>query len=281
MSQKNIKLVGEFIRAKRESIAPEDLGLIKPNRSRTKGLRREDVAYFSGISTIWYSKIERGQVAGISAQVLMSISRTLQFTASEYEYVCNLIAPQTRMNKQPCCTVSGHTSQLLLHLNPFPALLMNDYLDIVTCNHAFSLMLGFSVDGLPVSEKNYLYLTIKNPLWQKFLGIKDDETLQRQLTRMAGFLREALATRPDDNVLKQKIDDFRALSNVFDKAWMDNTVLHPEELSYIYEHAALGALSLDKQLWWNFNGDSCSRLNVYYPQNEVDLQLLKTVMSRV
>ncbi|WJV53215.1 helix-turn-helix transcriptional regulator [Prodigiosinella aquatilis] len=281
MNESNLKLVGDFLRTKRESISPEEIGLVKPIRSRTKGLRREDVAYFSGISTIWYSKIERGQVTGISSQVLMSISRALRLTESEYEYICNLISPQARTNKQPCCTISEHTSQLLLHLNPFPALLMNDYLDIVTCNYAFSLMVGFSFDSLPASEKNYLYLTIKNPSWQRLLCIKDDEKLELQLTRMAGFLRETLATRPDDKVLKQKTDDFRELSHVFDKAWADNTVLHPEELSYIYDHAELGLISLDKQLWWNFSGDSSSRLNVYYPQNEVDLQLLKAVMNRV
>lgn len=280
MNQDKLKLMGDFLRAKRESISPEEIGLVKPIRTRTKGLRREDVAYFSGISTIWYSKIERGQVTGISTQVLISISRTLRLTDSEYEYLCNLISHQLRTNKPPCCTISEHTSQFLLQLNPFPALLMNDYLDIVTCNYAFSLMVGFSVDSLPANEKNYLYLTIKNPSWQKLLCIKDDGKFSLQLTRMAGFLRETLATRPDDKALKQKTDYFRELSDVFDKAWSDNTVLHPEELSYTYDHAELGEISLDKQLWWNFNGDSSSRLNVYYPQNEADLQLMKDVMKK-
>lgn len=279
MNQNNLKLVGDFLRAKRENLSPETIGLVKPVRTRTKGLRRDDVAYFSGISTIWYSKIERGQVTGISTHVLVSISRTLQLTESEYEYICNLISPQTRNNKQPCNTISEHTSQLLLQLNPLPALLMNDYLDIVTCNYAFSSMVGFSVDSLPANEKNYLYLTIENPYWQRLLCINDDDKLIIQLTRMAGFLRETLARRPDDEVLKQKTDDFRKLSPLFDKAWTDNIVLHPEELSYIYNHAKLGIMSLDKQLWWNFSGDSSSRLNIYHPQNEVDLQRLKAVMK--
>ncbi|WP_425314040.1 helix-turn-helix domain-containing protein [Shewanella dokdonensis] len=66
----NQRLIGEFLRAKREQIAPAMVGLPQPKRSRTRGLRREDVAELSGISTVWYSKIERGQAAGISSSVV-------------------------------------------------------------------------------------------------------------------------------------------------------------------------------------------------------------------
>ncbi|MEC5317545.1 helix-turn-helix transcriptional regulator [Brenneria populi subsp. brevivirga] len=276
MNQDNLKLAGDFLRAKRESISPETLGLAKPIRTRTRGLRRDDVADSSGISTIWYSKIERGQATGISPQVLISISKTLRLTKAEYEYLYNLLFPQAKTYKDPCCTISEHTAQLLLQLNPFPSLLQNDYLDIITCNYAFSLMVGFNIDDIPLTEKNYLYLTIKNPVWQKFLCIDTDEKLELQITRMAAFFRDTLAKHPGDEILQQKIDGFRDLSPTFDRAWADNAVLQPEELPYIYKHAKLGEISLDKQLWWNFGGDSSSRLNIYHPQNEADrLRLLK------
>lgn len=279
MNQNNLNLVGDFLRAKRESISPETVGLTKPPRTRTKGLRREDVAYFSGISTIWYSKIERGQAAGISLQVLISISKALRLTKAEFEYLCNLISPQAIVHKYPCCTVSEHTSQLLFQLNPLPVLLQNDYLDIITNNQAFSLMVGFSVDSLPITERNYLYLTISNPDWQRFICVDDNCKLELHITRMAGFLRDTLARRPDDEILKRKIVCFRELSHIFDKAWEDNTVLQPEEVSYIYQHAEIGKISLDKQLWWNFSGDSRCRLNIYHPQNDIDRQRLLDIMQ--
>jgi len=56
----NLKLLGDFLRVKRDLIQPESIGLSKAIRSRAKGLRREDVAYKAGISTVWYSQIERG-----------------------------------------------------------------------------------------------------------------------------------------------------------------------------------------------------------------------------
>ncbi|CAM3643192.1 hypothetical protein VA7868_01415 [Vibrio aerogenes CECT 7868] len=281
MHQDNLKLLGDFLRAKRESIQPETIGLPKPSRSRTRGLRRDDVAYNSGISTIWYSKIERGQVTGISPQVLTAISDTLKLTKSEYEYICNLVSLRISATNDPCSTISDHTSHLLSQLNPFPALVMNDYLNIVSCNEAFNLMIGFSFDSLIPEEKNYLHLTIKNSQWQKFLHIEDQEKLTTQITRMAGFLRNALAKRPHDLILNQKIDSFIELSPAFEQAWLDNTVLKPEELSYIYKHALLGSITLDKQLWWNMHGDSSSRINIYHPQNDADKKRLTDILKNM
>lgn len=277
MNQENLKLVGDFLRAKRESITPESVGLKKPSRTRTSGLRREDVAYFADISTVWYSKIERGQAAGISPQVLMALSKALHLTHAEYEYLCNLISPQSRAHKPPCQIISERTAQLMRQLNPLPSLLMNDYLDIVTCNRAFDLMVGFSVDLLPLTEKNYLHLTITNAAWGKFLHV-DEGGHALHIIRMAGFLRDTLAKRPEDPLLTRRIDAFRTLSPVFDKAWTNNTVLQPSALVHTYHHALLGEISLDKQLWWGFSNKASSRLNIYYPKNEQDRQRLAAIM---
>lgn len=279
MNQENLKLVGDFLRSKRESISPETVGLAKPRRTRTSGLRREDVAYFSGLSTIWYSKIERGQAAGISPQALISISKALRLTQLEYEYLCNLISPQALALEEPCSMVSEQTAQLLLQLNPLPALFMNDYLDIIKCNQSFNLMIGFDLDTLSKTEKNYLHLTMSHHSWQKFLCIDDDDKLKMHISRMAGFLRDTLAKRPTDERLKQKIETFRSLSHFFDQAWLDNTLQHPEEMSHTYQHTVLGKIILNKQLWWNFNGESRSRLNIYHPQNQAERQRLLDIIK--
>ena len=43
--------LSQFLRARREAIQPEDLGLPRGPRRRTSGLRREEVAALSGISS--------------------------------------------------------------------------------------------------------------------------------------------------------------------------------------------------------------------------------------
>lgn len=280
MHADNLKMLGDFLHIKRQQIQPEMIGIPRPLRTRVKGLRRDDVAYKSGISTIWYSKIERGEVTGISPHVLIAISQTLKLTQSEHEYICNLASLQPRVTPAVCRTISDHTHQLLRQLNPFPALLQNDTLDIITCNKAFNLMIGFSFDSLSMNEKNYLHLTITNSDWRKFLHINDDAKLKTQISRIAGFLRNTLASRPDDKNIRQKIDSFIELSSTFEQAWLENTVLQPEEISYQYEHAQLGTITLDKQIWWNFNGDAGSRLNIYYPQEAIDKQKLSEILKQ-
>ncbi|MGH8327472.1 MAG: transcriptional regulator, partial [Steroidobacteraceae bacterium] len=45
------RLLGEFLRARRERLRPEDLGLPRGTRRRVPGLRREEAAQLCGISS--------------------------------------------------------------------------------------------------------------------------------------------------------------------------------------------------------------------------------------
>ncbi|VFS87666.1 Uncharacterised protein [Kluyvera cryocrescens] len=62
--------LGAFLRVKRENTSPEMLGIPIISRRRTKGLRREEVAQMSAISTTWYTWLEQGRDITVSAQTL-------------------------------------------------------------------------------------------------------------------------------------------------------------------------------------------------------------------
>ena len=51
--------LSEFLRARREALQPEDVGLPRGARRRTGGLRREEVAALAGMSADYYSRIEQ------------------------------------------------------------------------------------------------------------------------------------------------------------------------------------------------------------------------------
>ncbi len=64
--------VAEFLRRRREALQPEDVGLPRGARRRTEGLRREEVALLSHMSTDYYARLERGtgpQPVGADARV--------------------------------------------------------------------------------------------------------------------------------------------------------------------------------------------------------------------
>lgn len=264
------QLIGEFLRIKRKSISPTQVGLPVRSRTRTQGLRREDVAELCGISTVWYSKIERGKAGGISIQVLSALNKALLLDKAEYDYLYNLCLPQEFDQERSCHESILETTQLLSQLNPLPVLLMNDYLDIIAANQSFIIMAGFDLNQLSYQEKNYLHLTITHSGWQRLLCIHKEEQLNVQITRMAGFLRDSLAKKPYDTLLEQKIAEFRRISTLFNQAWIDNKVLSPEELAFTYDHATLGHIMLIKKIWWNYSDHTCSRINIYHPQNEAD-----------
>jgi transcriptional regulator with XRE-family HTH domain len=80
-------LLGEFLRARRESLQPLDLALPQRSRRRTPGLRREEVAQLCGISPTWYTWIEQGRTAAISPATLVALSQGLHLTPAERAYL--------------------------------------------------------------------------------------------------------------------------------------------------------------------------------------------------
>lgn len=54
------------------------------------GLRRGEVAGLAGVSIEYYAKLERGDLAGVSASVIEAISRALQLDAAEREHLFDL-----------------------------------------------------------------------------------------------------------------------------------------------------------------------------------------------
>ncbi|CAG8999484.1 MAG: hypothetical protein CENE_01458 [Candidatus Celerinatantimonas neptuna] len=281
MSTDNLELIGDFLRRKRESLTPEMMGLPKPLRTRTPGLRREDVASLAGISAVWYSKIERGKATGISSQVLSALGDALRLSQSERKYLYQLSTHQKVGMKEPCRHASFEGQQLLHVLNPLPGLLMNDYFDIIMSNQSFNQMCGFDLNALPEEQRNYIYLTITNSRWQHFLQIDDNKTLAHHLTRQAGFLRNVMGARPDDHCLKVLVNRFRSLLPAFAKAWEKNTVQqHPDQMIFTFTHAQLGEMTFKKQNWWNcYNGHSSGRLSIYHTQSEGDYHKMLGVME--
>ena len=83
--------IGEFIRAKRAAVSPADVGLPSGGARRVSGLRREEVAVICGISVDYYTRLERGNLTGVSDSVLNSVATVLQLDETERAHLFNLI----------------------------------------------------------------------------------------------------------------------------------------------------------------------------------------------
>ena len=59
--------LGDYLRARREQVRPEDVGLIPVRGGAFRGLRREELAMLAGISSEYYLRLEQGRDKNPSA----------------------------------------------------------------------------------------------------------------------------------------------------------------------------------------------------------------------
>ncbi len=70
--------LGDYLRARRQQVRPEDVGLVPGLRRRVEGLRREELAMLAGISAEYYLRLEVGRDKNPSPQVVEAPTRALQ-----------------------------------------------------------------------------------------------------------------------------------------------------------------------------------------------------------
>ncbi|WP_051799664.1 helix-turn-helix transcriptional regulator [Catenuloplanes japonicus] len=88
--------LGDFLRARRELIRPEDVGMVAGARRRVPGLRREEVALLAGISAEYYLRLEQGRDLHPSDQILTALASALQLDDDAVAYLHRLAHPAPR-----------------------------------------------------------------------------------------------------------------------------------------------------------------------------------------
>ncbi|MFF3853862.1 helix-turn-helix transcriptional regulator [Micromonospora sp. NPDC002575] len=104
--------LAEFLRRRRESLQPEDVGIPRGQRRRTAGLRREEVAALCHISTDYYSRLEQERGPFPSERLIAAIAQGLHLSLDERDHLFRLAGHQP----PPRGTTSEHISPGLLRI---------------------------------------------------------------------------------------------------------------------------------------------------------------------
>ncbi len=86
--------MAEFLRRRREALQPEDVGMPRGQRRRTRGLRREEVAVLCHMSTDYYTRLEQERGPQPSEQMIASIAQGLHLTVPERDHLFRLAGHQ-------------------------------------------------------------------------------------------------------------------------------------------------------------------------------------------
>lgn len=86
------RALAEFLRTRRTLLRPEDVGLKSGPRRRVAGLRREELALLTGVSTDYYQRMEQARDVKPSNQVLDALAKALNFTPDESRHLHTLAA---------------------------------------------------------------------------------------------------------------------------------------------------------------------------------------------
>jgi transcriptional regulator with XRE-family HTH domain len=229
-------LLGEYLRARRELVTPEQVGIPVVGTRRVPGLRREEVAMLSGISAEYYLRLEQGRDRHPSDQVLTSIARVLQL--DDEEYLRSLAAPSARRPRRQARreTVPPTTARFVAAL-PFPAFVEGRYLDVLVANPlAAALSPRLVVGG--------------NRLRDVFLD-QEERALFPHWDRaaqglVAGF-RQSVGSDIDDPRFIELVGELSLASPEFRRLWARHDVGPRRGATLTFRHPQVGDITLDRE----------------------------------
>jgi len=128
-------VLGEYLRARRELITPESVGLPAHGVRRVAGLRREEVAMLAGISADYYLRLEQGRDRHPSLQVLEALARVLGLDGTATDYLLSLAAPKPRhRRRRPKQESVPSGIRELLEVIGIPGFVEGRYFDVLASN---------------------------------------------------------------------------------------------------------------------------------------------------
>src|ERR1700752_451421 len=201
--------LGDYLRARREQVRPEDVGLVAGSRRRVAGLRREELALLAGISSDYYLRLEQGRDKNPSPQVLDALARALRLDVKATEYLHQLASPAAGRGNQGGAEAVADGLDELIDQFPMPAIVASRYQDVLAANPiARALPPGFALG------QNFLCWRLLDPAARELYLDWDEAT-----DVVVSGLRDLAGSDPDDPRLRALVDELSAASARFRELW--------------------------------------------------------------
>jgi transcriptional regulator with XRE-family HTH domain len=239
--------IREFLTSRRARITPEQVGLSTYGSRRVPGLRREEVAVLAGVSVPYYTRLERGEAAGVSESVLSALAGALQLDEAERAHLFDIVraaqpastSSPRRRRRSTKQIVRADVQQILDAMTGAAALLRNDRLDILACNQLGHALYSPVLES-PIRPANTIRFVFLDPRAQEFYDNWDSAA-----NDCVAVLRSSAGRDPYDRGTSDLVGELSTQSQEFRTRWAAHNVrFHLTGIKH-FRHPAVGDISLN------------------------------------
>jgi transcriptional regulator with XRE-family HTH domain len=236
--------VRQFLVTRRAKITPEQAGLpFYGGNRRVPGLRREEVAMMAGVSADYYTRLEKGNLAGVSDSVLHAVARALHLNEAEQAHLFDLAktantSPSRAPRRQAAPKVRPGVLRVLHSMTGTAAFVRNGRLDILAINQLGRALYAPVFDD-PHRPANLARFNFLDPSSADFYPDWDAAA-----DTSVALLRTEAGRDPYDRGLTDLIGELSTRSEAFRTRWAAHDVrLHRTGVKH-FRHPAVGRLDL-------------------------------------
>jgi transcriptional regulator with XRE-family HTH domain len=235
--------IREFLTSRRGRITPDQAGLpVYGGQRRVPGLRREEVALLAGVSVDYYTRLERGNINGVSDGVLEALARALQLDEAERAHLFDLARaahPAAPARRRPARQlVRPGVQRILDAMTGAPAFVRNGRMDLLAANQLGRALYAehFASPAQPANSARYIFL---DPRATSFYLDWD-----RVASDAVSILRSEAGRSPYDRGLSDLVGELSTRSELFRTLWAKHNVRFHDTGAKRVHHPVVGELHL-------------------------------------
>jgi transcriptional regulator with XRE-family HTH domain len=233
--------IRDFLVTRRAKITPHQAGiLLYGGRRRVPGLRREEVAMLAGVSTDYYVRLEKGNVGGVSDEVLDAVATALHLDDAERAHLRDLVRaakPQrARIPKRRPGEVRASVQWMLDAITAAPAFVGNRRLDLVASNALARALYAPMFDG---EAPNFARFCFLKPAAHEFYP-----SWTEAANTTVAQLRMAAGSDPRNRDLSDLIGELATRSDEFRVRWAAHDVRLHQTGVKVFNHPVVGPIEV-------------------------------------
>jgi len=245
MSTHNQDEVRQFLTSRRARVSPSQVEFPGGQNRRVPGLRRGEVAMLANVSIEYYSKVERGSLAGVSETVLDSIANALLLDDAEREHLFDLArsanaSPLSQQRRSSRATTIRPSLQFVLDsFTGGPAFVRNGRLDILGANQLGRALYTdlYATQPHPINLARFAFLDrTRSDLFYPSWNLAADQSV--------AILRAEAGRDPYNRDLQDLVGELSTRSEEFRIKWGAHDVRRHASGTKHFHHPIVGDLDL-------------------------------------